>query len=77
MIPSIRVRLIHKEVEAKPDADGEMRELEVDGILELDMRLYEEERVNMLSDMYSTKAELILETGEDVYKRQVYTRFRP
>ncbi len=69
MIPSIRVRLIHKEVEAKPDADGEMRELEVDGILELDMRLYEEERVNMLSDMYSTKAELILETGEACFEK--------
>ncbi len=69
MIPSIRVRLIHKEVEAKPDADGEMRELEVDGVMELDMRLYEEERVNMLSDMYSTKAELILETGEACFEK--------
>lgn len=64
MIPVIQVRLIHKELEAKPDYDGEMRELEIDAVLELDMKLYEEQQVDLLSDMYSTNRELVLQTGE-------------
>ena len=36
------VRLSHGEIEVKPDAEGQMRELDVDVVLELDIRLYEE-----------------------------------
>lgn len=64
MIPSIGVRLIHKDIEAKPDYDGEMRELEIDAVVELDMKLYEEEKIDLLSDLYSTNRELALQTGE-------------
>ncbi len=64
MIPVINVRLVHKDLEAKPDYDGEMRDLEVDAVLELDMKLYEEENMELLSDMYSTNRELVLQTGE-------------
>lgn len=69
MIPAIRVKMIHKEIEAKPDYDGEMRELEVDAVLELDMKLYEEENVELLSDLYATNRELVLETGEACFDR--------
>ena len=64
MIPVINVRLVHKDLEAKPDYDGEMRDLEVDAVLELDMKLYEEQNMELLSDMYSTNRELVLQTGE-------------
>lgn len=64
MIPVISVRLLHKEMEAKPDYDGEMREIEVDAVLELDMKLYEEQKIDLLSDLYSTNRELVLQTGE-------------
>lgn len=73
MVPVINVRLIHKELEAKPDFDGEMRELEVDAILELDMKLYEEQQVSLLSDLYSTNRELALQTGEVCFD-QLLTR---
>ena len=43
---------------------GEMRELELDAVVELDMKLYEEERIQLLSDLYSTNRELLPETGE-------------
>ena len=43
MIPVISMRLVHREVEARPDYDGEMRELGLDAVVELDMKLYEEE----------------------------------
>ncbi len=32
------------DLELQPDADGEMREIAVDAVMELDIRLYEEER---------------------------------
>lgn len=64
MIPDISVQLIHKELEERPDYDGEMRELQIDGVLELDIKLYREEEVELLNDMYSTNREMELETGE-------------
>ena len=64
MIPAISARLIHKGIEEKPDYDGEMRELDVDAVIELDIRLYEERQLDILSDMYATNRELSVETGE-------------
>lgn len=64
MIPAISVHLIHKEIEEKPDYDGEMRELDIDAVMELDIRLYEEQELELLSDLYSTECEVMLETEE-------------
>ena len=64
MIPVVSMRLVHRDVEAKPDYDGEMRELELDAVVELDMKLYEEEKIQLLSDLYSTNREIVPETGE-------------
>ncbi|MBQ7795449.1 MAG: DUF3794 domain-containing protein [Lachnospiraceae bacterium] len=63
MIPFISVKLIHKEIDVNPDSDGEMREISVDAVMELDMRLYEEEDVEILSDLYALDREVIPETG--------------
>ena len=57
-VPMIHVRLAHKELEAKPDYDGEMREFGVDAVLELDICLYQEEETAILEDVYSTREEL-------------------
>ena len=38
--------------------------MDVDAVLELDMKLYEEENMELLSDMYSTNRELVRQTGE-------------
>ena len=73
MIPAISVRLIHKGLEEKPDYDGEMRELDVDAVMELDIRLYEEEQLEILSDLYATNRELKLEQGEACFD-QILTR---
>lgn len=64
MIPAISVRLVHRGIEEKPDYDGEMRELDVDAVMELDIRLYEEQELELLGDLYATNRELELETGE-------------
>ena len=69
MVPSISVRLVHRELEAKPDYDGEMRDLELDAVLELDMKLYEEKKIELLGDFYSNDRELELESGEVCFDR--------
>ena len=69
MIPVISMRLVHREVEARPDYDGEMRELGLDAVVELDMKLYEEEKLQLLTDLYSTGCEIQPETGEVCFDR--------
>ncbi|MDW2798686.1 DUF3794 domain-containing protein [Clostridium boliviensis] len=69
MVPVVMVRLVHKDIEAKPDADGEMREADVDAVLELDMKLYKEEDMELLNDLYSTNRDLGLQTGEACFDK--------
>lgn len=69
MIPVIGLKLIHREVEEKPDYDGEMRELSVDAVIELDVRLYEEQNLEFLEDLYATNQEIVLDTSEVVFDR--------
>ncbi|MCC8061329.1 MAG: DUF3794 domain-containing protein [Clostridiales bacterium] len=69
LIPVISLSLVHRGLEEKPDYDGEMRELDVDAVIELDIRLYEEKELALLDDLYATNRELIMETGEAVFDR--------
>jgi LysM repeat protein len=69
MVPVVTVRLIHRDIEAKPDSDGEMREIDVDAVLELDMKLYKEESMELLNDLYSTNRDLALQTGEACFDK--------
>ncbi|MFR8166423.1 MAG: DUF3794 domain-containing protein [Enterocloster sp.] len=81
MIPFITVRLVHKELEVNPDSDGEMRELSVDAVMELDMRLYEEKELEILNDLYALDRELDMDTGEACFdqiaaRNQLKTRLQ-
>lgn len=69
MVPAVGVRILHSNVEVKPDFDGEMREFAIDAVLDLDMKLYKEENVEILSDLYSTNRDLVLNTGEACFDR--------
>ena len=71
MIPDIDIRPVHREVEAKADYDGETRLLAVEAVLELSIRLYEEGRVEALSDIYCPGADVVLETGTAELERLV------
>ena len=59
MISATNITLLHKEIEAKPDYDGENRIITFDAVLELDMKLYEEENIQILADVYSPVKEVI------------------
>ena len=73
MIPMVNVRLAHKDVEARPDYDGEMRDLDVDAVLDLDMKLYEEQQTELLKDIYSMEKELVPVTREACFE-QILTK---
>ena len=60
MIPEIRIRPVHRMVEAKEDYDGERRLLSVEAVLEMDVTLYREELVTVLDDVYCPGADVIL-----------------
>lgn len=58
MIPDVEVSILKKEVQIKPDEDGEERILDMDVTLELSMRTYGEENMEILGDCYSVEREL-------------------
>lgn len=60
MIPNIESSILHQSVEVKPDADGEERILLADVVLELDMKLYQEEEHEVLLDVYTPAKTCIL-----------------
>ena len=61
MIHDINVSLAEMSVDIKPDYDGEQRIFEVDAVLNLDMRIYEEDSIDILDDVYSPSIDLIPE----------------
>lgn len=60
MIPSIDTSMLQTNLEVKPDADGEERVLQVDVVLELDMKIYQEETDTVLVDVYTPNRECVV-----------------
>lgn len=48
-------------IELKPDYDGEMRMLQIELVLDIPMRLYQEQSFHVLKDAYSTREQLQME----------------
>ena len=60
MIPNIEVTMIQNTMEIAPDADGEERMLQMDVVLELDLKLYQETVSELLQDVYTPKKQAVL-----------------
>ncbi len=58
MVDDIVCAIGHKEVEVKPDSDGEERIISLEVVLDLDMKIYEEEQTEILSDVYGVTKEV-------------------
>ncbi len=54
MIPQISVKLGHKQLEPKADSDGELRMFALDAVLDLDIKVYQEMKIDVISDLYGT-----------------------
>lgn len=68
MLGNIEWNLTRSDLEVKPDYDGELRILNLDAVLELDIQIYEEQHLSMICDLYSPVKELELITAPAVYE---------
>lgn len=66
MIPNIETSLLQANVEIQPDADGEERLLQADVVLELDMKLYREDTVSLLQDVYTPRMDCVPVNQEEI-----------
>lgn len=69
MFADIDYAIGHKELEIRPDFDGEERVVGLELVLDLDIKLYEEETVELLSDVYGVTKEVEAVTRKGCYKR--------
>lgn len=71
MIPEIRLRAENKDVEVRPDFDGEERVITFEQCLDLDICIYEEDSIDILSDVYGVVKEVaVQEKSADFQKLQ-------
>lgn len=66
MIEDISTMVVQENISAKPDEDGEERVVEVEAVLELDMKLYEEKDLIVLEDMYSVAGNVALQGQQEL-----------
>ena len=59
MVPNIDVTMPQSKLEVKTDSDGEERLIGVDAVLELEMKIYEEEEMSLLLDVYTPLKECV------------------
>jgi len=58
MLPDIRYSLGQQELSIRPDFDGEERNIGLELVLDIVIRIYEEEQVDILSDIYGVTKEV-------------------
>lgn len=68
MTADIGVSLAETTITVAPDEDGEERVLSVEVNLDLDVRIYQEEEVTLLGDMFSTTSNIQSETEDMEYE---------
>ena len=78
LLPDIRYTLLRQEpgqpaLTIQPDLDGEERILGMECALELNIRLYEEEQIDVLKDIYGVNKEVVPDTRA-IGVRQLLTR---
>jgi LysM repeat protein len=69
MIPDLRYCLRQQELAMRPDLDGEERNIGLELLLEICIKLYEEEKVEVVSDIYGVTQEVETQTSPANLKR--------
>lgn len=69
MIPDIQYEVGHLEVDIKPDLDGEERVISIEMVMDILMRLYEEDRVELLTDVYGVTKEVDVKLKQAEFKQ--------
>ena len=71
MIAQVDIRIQERNLEVKADEDGEDRILELEAVLGLDMRVYNETDIQLLADIYSTSTEIIPEYKDTFFNNLI------
>lgn len=58
MFPDIRYKIAQQEIAVRPDFDGEERSIGLELMLEIEMHLYQEERIEVVTDIYGVSKEI-------------------
>lgn len=58
MLPDIKYSLGQKELTVRPDFDGEERNIGMDLVMDIEVKMYEEEQTEILSDIYGVSKEI-------------------
>jgi len=58
MLPDIRYQLGQQELSIRPDFDGEERSIGLELVLDMSIRIYEEEKLEIISDIYGVSKEI-------------------
>ena len=69
MIEDISVMVIQEIINTKADEDGEERIIDMEAVLELDMKLYEEKELMVLEDIYSISGNVELKGQQEQIPR--------
>lgn len=69
MIEDVSVAVIQENISTRTDEDGEERIVEVEAVLELDLKLYEEKELIVLEDIYSVAGEVKLQGQQEQIPR--------
>lgn len=69
MLPDIRYRLGQKELAVRPDFDGEERSIALELVLDFVIRIYEEEKLEIISDIYGVSNEITTVTHKADLRR--------
>ncbi len=66
MIEDVSTMVVQENISTRPDEDGEERVVEVEAVLELDMKLYEEKELTVLEDIYSVAGNVVLQGQQEL-----------
>lgn len=66
MIEDITPTVVQENINIRPDEDGEERVIEVEAVLEMDMKLYEEKELMVLEDIYSVEGTVNLQGRQEL-----------
>lgn len=69
MIPNVSYHLVQQELSIRPDFDGEERNIGLEIMLELHIRIYGEVNMEMLSELYGVTKEVTTDTEERKLKQ--------
>lgn len=69
MLPDIKHRIGQQEISVRPDFDGEERTIGLEMVLEIGMKIYEEERLDIITDIYGVSKEVDAMTQKSNLRR--------